>query len=478
MIKKYLICRIKNCIFFFQKRKKQKIFSNLCCHLSRIYYYFIYRYCSELFFLYSDTNFGKVAPYLPMAVSLYKQMKGRWTMIKRVSLALVALGLSASAYAAHPVEEMLPAAPPTVAVTIPQQTGSWSVGVEALYQALGTNDFNFATSGDASLVGNEGQTGDLYYTHIEGHMSAKSHDVKPNYDWGWQVDVAYLFPGNGNDVELSWKHIDSSETRHINNNGGVLVGPGMFVPESLVETSGDIFNGGLWVDGGWDHASGKERNDYDHVDLVFGQKMDFGQKVTLKPFGGLRYASIETKNTGHYHGMVEQIIDAEDSSIVLDHEVHGMYHSKSEYQGVGPRAGLDAKVRIGAGFSITGTVGGSLLIGQQDNKIHAKLAHSMQAYNDDNNGNITQVLDGKADMNVHAKNDSNSRVVPELDTRIGLNYGWAFNPDAALEVELGYEAINYFNLRQNGMQSFVDSNSNSTNFSVRGPYLRAQLDLA
>ena len=36
-------------------------------------------------------------------------------MIKQVSLALVALGLSASAYAAHPVEEMLPAAPPTVA---------------------------------------------------------------------------------------------------------------------------------------------------------------------------------------------------------------------------------------------------------------------------------------------------------------------------------------------------------------------------
>lgn len=360
-------------------------------------------------------------------------------MIKRVSLALVALGLSASAYAAHPVEEMLPAAPPVVAVTIPQQIGSWAIGVEALYQAAANGDYNYATT--ASAVTTVAPT--VIFTEID----TKTHSVDPSHGWGWEVDVAYLFPGNGNDVELSWKHLHTSESKHIFQDGNFLFGPSLFTPV--------IFG----FDGGWDEARGKSTNDYDHVDLVFGQKMDFAQKVTLRAFGGLRYARINQKDHGDYFAFEADGAGGVDTAAVET-------RAKSDFQGLGPRAGIDAKVRLGGNFSIVGTFGGALVVGQRDQKASFDLALF-----DDSLNVLTAV-------EVDSKIRNQTIVVPELDARLGLNFAWAFNPDAALEVELGYEALNYFDVKNTSAVSYLDTISHDNDFGIHGPYLRFQLNLA
>lgn len=360
-------------------------------------------------------------------------------IIKQVSLALVALGLSASAYAAHPVDEMLPAAPPVVCVTIPQQIGSWAIGVEALYQATANGDFNYATTA--------GSVTTVAPTVILTEIDTKTHAVKPNSGWGWEVDVAYLFPGNGNDVELSWKHLNTSESKRIFQNGNFVFGPSVFTPV--------VFG----FDGGWDEAQGKTTNDYNHVDLVFGQKMDFAQKVTLRAFGGLRYASIDQKDRGNYFAFEDDGAGGVDT-------VDLFTRAKSDFQGIGPRAGMDAKVRLGGNFSLVGTFGGSLLVGQRDQKANFDLVLF-----DDSLNVLTEV-----DINSKIRNET--RVVPELDARLGLNFAWAFNPDAALEVELGYEAINYFDVKNTSAVSYVDTISHDNDFGIYGPYLRLQLNLA
>ena len=365
-------------------------------------------------------------------------------MIKRVSLALVALGLSASAYAVHPVEEMLPAAPPVVAVTIPQQTGSWAIGVEALYQALGNGDYHYATSADVAV--------DVVAVPLDVFVDvdAKVHNVKPKYGWGWEVDAAYLFPGNGRDVELSWKHLHKSHSNTVDIDGDtVLVGPALFTPAIFGVIFGDDFFAG------WDVAEGKTNYKYDHVDLVFGQKMDFAQKVTLRAFGGLRYADIRTKESAEYF-----VVDDIGDFLFLETT------QKSNFQGLGPRAGVDAKVRVGGNFSVVGTFAGSLLAGPQKKSAALEL-------------NFFDVgTDLFLDVDASASVGKKTIVVPELDSRLGVNFAWAFNPDAAVEFELGYEAINYFGVKDSGSVSFVDTTSNDNNFAIRGPYFRVQLNIA
>ena len=392
-----------------------------------------------------------------MAVSLYKQMKGRWTMIKQVSLALAALGLSASAYAAHPVEDMLPAAPPTVAVTIPQQTGSWVIGVEALYQAPGNGDPQYAitaTANGPTTLGN--------LTTVDA--AAKVHNVDPEHDWGWQLDLAYLFAGNGRDVELSWKHLDTSDSDTANRPASAFMsGPSLVTPiiASIVSTNPPVFVNG------WDTARGKSDYDYDHVDLVFGQKADFGQKVTLRAFGGLRYAQIDFKDEGYYLAQEVPVNGLQGN--VDTAELYA--RSKSEFDGLGLRAGIDTKVRLGSNFSIVGTFGGSLLVGDRD-----KSTSINGSYIDRNTG--AGVPNAEFAATATIKTSDETLVVPELDARLGINYAWAFNPDAALEIELGYETINYFDVKNTSTLGYFDTIGHDNDFSIRGPYLRLQLNLA
>jgi Legionella pneumophila major outer membrane protein precursor len=153
------------------------------------------------------------------------------------------------------------------------------------------------------------------------------------------------------------------------------------------------------------------------------------------------------------------------------------------FNGIGPRFGTDAQINLGQGFSIRGRLGLSALIGSRsiDNTV------SLTTYNADG----TVLAEGAP--NVTLADDSETRVIPEIDGRLGLNYTHNFDSNMALGFELGWQATNYFNVIAdqpdlNPVFGSQGNNGNSgnpgthytdnSNFGIQGPYARIQLDVA
>lgn len=381
-------------------------------------------------------------------VSLYKQMKGNKKMIKQVSLALAALGLSMSAYAAYPSDEVMPVAPPMVNVTIPQQIGSWTIGVEALYEEANNSPFHYAASQITTTATPE--------TTVDRH----THQTDMDNDWGGHIDIGYNFAGDGRYVKLGYTHLTANDSEGTARpSGQILNGIGFgTVSAGVTPTVVTAINPNATnFPSGWNTADGKTEYEYDAVDLVFGQRFDFGQKVTLDAFGGLRYATLELEDSAAYRVSATGVATSERAFLDMT----------SEFQGLGPRAGMNAQVRLGSGFSIVGTFAGSLLVGEFEE--HAHRQQDVVTVS-------TGVLASRTITNDRINDET--RVVPELDARLGVNYTASFSPDTAVGIELGYEVVNYFDVNGNSQLTYADTAGHKNDFAMQGPYLRLQVDVA
>jgi len=107
---------------------------------------------------------------------------------KRLSLALLALGLSAPAFADS-------------TVLVPSQHGGFKVGIDALYLRPTNSDLNYATSFALPADFTAGFERNAY--------------VDPSYDWGFYAQIGYLFPCTGNDLTLGYTYLRSDETDSI-----------------------------------------------------------------------------------------------------------------------------------------------------------------------------------------------------------------------------------------------------------------------
>jgi len=350
-------------------------------------------------------------------------------MSKRITLALAALGLSATAFAGHPGDEMPLPVSNDINLTAPYQDGMWSFGVEALYWETGSNNLHYVTSSVTTA----------------GETILHTSSVDPEYAWGWRADIAYHFPGNGRDVTLSYTQLDNNNSGAVDNTAENTLSPIAELGGSGIET--------------FTSAQGKSSDDYDAVDLTFGQKIDVGQRVRLHPFAGLRYTDIDNTDKITYEGT------SATGGITTLHTTNSRI--KSEFQGVGPRFGSDAQVNLGGGFMVVGRVGMSLLIGDKDEKF------SSTQFTADSSGLVSPTT-----ISISDNTSSNTRVVPELDARLGIAYAYNWHNGTGLGVEAGWEATNYFNAVDDSLIGFVDTSSHEADFSMQGPYLRVQLDIA
>ncbi len=364
-------------------------------------------------------------------------------MKTKISLVLFALGLvSASAYAGTIETAPMPVSN-DVNVVAPEQSGMWSFGVMAVLMQPTNKDFTYAAYSTDTFSGS-GPGGTI--THPK---------VTEGYDWWFGADVTYAFPGNGRDVTLAYEglHGTASDSTSTNTFGALH----------------SSFSGLAFLT-----AEGKTDTRYDAGDLVFGQKLDVGSRIRLHPFAGVRYAYINTNDTGSYTG---------------GQDFDGLYSQvesakiENTFSGIGPRFGSDAQVNLGQGFSVRGRLGLSALIGSH------KLQNSATV-TDYTGGNVVV---GPASGTVTVADYSETRVIPEIDGRLGLNYTVDFNANTALGFELGWQATNYFNVisDQPYLGDAIGNNGGSnkgaqpgehydstSNFGVQGPYARVQLDLA
>ncbi len=326
-------------------------------------------------------------------------------MKTKISLMLLAMGLaSASAYAGTIDTAPMPVSN-DINVTAPDQAGMWSFGANAvLLQPVSNNST---------------------YNSTDTDNATNYQSVDQTYHWWFGADVTYAFPGNGRDVTLAYEGLHGSDSD--SSVGSYTVG------------NVDLPLG----------AEGKTDTSYDAGDLVFGQKLDVGQRIRLHPFMGVRYAHIDVKNSAEY-----TYFDADNNAVALTSG-----EQQGTFSGIGPRFGSDAQINLGQGFSVRGRLGFSALIGSSD----PSLDYTVTDY----------ATDTAAPYSVN--HDSTTRVVPEMDGRLGLNYTYDFNSNMALGVEAGWQAVNYFNAVA---QTSIDGNVDHSDFALQGPYARLQLDVA
>jgi len=367
----------------------------------------------------------------------------------RIKSALIFLGVNligCSVYAAHLDQTPMPVSN-DVNVTAPDQSGMWSFGATAVLMQPTNPAFTYV-----DLESNGGPPNNLAGANYTDNFQ----DVNQSYHWWFGTDISYAFPGNGRDVTLAYEGLRGDDTNNVAENTNNTLYPVAF----------SLYYGAAGID--FSTAKGKSEITYDAGDLVFGQKLDVGERIRLHPFAGLRYAYIDVKNTGTYLGS-DNGVEAPDNIMVQD-------TWESTFSGIGPRLGSDAQIKLGRGFSVRARLGLSALIGNSSPKYEDR---------------FTDTDDTPPSTNIYpTTHDSNTHVVPEIDGRLGLNYTYNFNSKVALGIETGWQATEYINgismiappVDQSVVYGVKNDPSNSalvsSNFGLQGPYARLQLDIA
>jgi hypothetical protein len=316
--------------------------------------------------------------------------------MKKLSLALALLGLSSTATYAGGIDYQEP-----------EDAGMFSVGVEALYVQPNGSDFLYGqktVSSSATSTVN------------------RSLGVDGDYQWGYHVDVQYVLPGDGPDITLGYTHLDSDDS------------------ESKSGLSSTAFSG-ITIPAAASAVVANAKSDYDYidVDLLLGKEFVLQNRYHFHPFAGVRYASIDTKDRASYN------VTAAAATTTSTGEV------RNDFDGVGPRVGLDAGIEVANGFSLVARAAGSMIIGNYDWKSTTTTSTTSNT----------------------VRNSEENILVPEADYRLGVNYTHHFSPETSVGVELGWTTVHYFDALDK-----TDTAGSLSDWGFQGPYLRVQANIA
>jgi hypothetical protein len=268
---------------------------------------------------------------------------------------------------------------------------------------------------------------------------------------GFTVDATYHFENSKRDVKLAFTHVEMNDggSTHLSNGQSFADGFGL-IPSTPPARSVDI-----------DRIRGETNQDYNAIDLVFGQSIQIGSRVEIHPFAGLRFADLNTRSNSTYFNGPDTLVPALES-------IQATAQIESEYEGLGPRVGIGATLHATANIALVGQLGMSLLIGNDNENITLQ-----------ENPYQATVFGPLVPLAVQTYSNGNSvYVVPELDARLGVQLEKSFSSDTSMDVEFGYMVTNYFYAIEG---DFLDMNNvnavnNAVDFGFQGPYARLQVN--
>jgi len=310
--------------------------------------------------------------------------------LKKTALAVLALGSSA-VFAGT----MGPVCTPGN-VTVPCPSTAWNIGGQALVlQVMTDNTLSIATVTTPTGVS------------TNANSTAK-------WDWGFQIEGSYHF-NTGNDVTLTWYHLDTGWRNTA------------FSVAELVNGVTTNSTGGFGQKNRWDAVNGE-----------LGQFVDFSANKKIRFHGGFQFASIKKS-------MDAVAIETTVAGLpILGNEFAG----NTQYNGFGPRTGIDMNYVFGNGFGIYAKAATAILVGSAKNSFVSETFTP-------STGVITSFLD---------LGGSRTAIVPELEAKLGANYNYAM-AQGDLTVDAGYMWFNYFNPLTGTVLPTA-----ATDFGAAGPY--------
>lgn len=346
--------------------------------------------------------------------------------MKRISLALAAIGLSVTASAA------LPAATDPTVVNVPQLVGGFIVGATVDYfQTSNTHgDLDYATINNTS--------GNFFSSNIK--------NVDPGYDWAWGINAGYIFANTGNDVNVSYLEIDNTDFGD-NLASNSLHGVGQTA--NIINFPFDIPTGGA-LSGASSNAGVRSEYNLYQADFTVGQYLNIGCRLRLHPFTGIRWAQLERRINSTY-GQSQTYLLEESPSVVntISNSQSATYAEKSDFRGLGPMVGFDTSYYIGRGIGVVGHFDAAALIGNTDASTDEVVFQNEFSHSPVGDENFT----ASASSSVSFKTSDNTcRIVPVLDAKLGADYTYLFHNSTIsdhvsdLTLEAGWMVSNYFNV--------------------------------
>jgi hypothetical protein len=445
------------------------------------------------------------------------------------ALALLSLGFTLSAFSA------LPRNIPNCQVCAPSYCGNVTLGLTGLYWRATTTDLDYAL-----LFPGFTPTGGLFLD--DGSLRSIDQDFHWGYqasigyltrDAGSDIYLTYshfeyrqraLLGNNGFSLILptttgifdTGLPLIIGLAQPVLVTGSVLGGGEVILPLLPGTAFTSILNAG---DIQTVSATSLFKNDT--WDLDFGQTMHIGSSFSLRYFGGLRYSYIRHEfNVTHnlpiagtlpalpflvdFLAFVPEEIPAQGllvPFIDVTETVTDATQQRSIFQGVGPRLGIEANYHLGGGLGLVGKLSAALLVGRIESKFTERLQGTLDSVSLAAGSEIVAgvtaaglplpsviltptTLPGVAVFPMPIlsfKNPEYSRVVPNIDAKLGLD--WCFEccncSRLKVTIEAGYYISHYFKAidRLTGAEIITPelSGNHTINASFDGPYAGVQV---
>lgn len=255
--------------------------------------------------------------------------------------------------------------------------------------------------------------------------------VSAGWGWGGEVDVTYLFPHSSTDLSASYMYVGQDNSDTLTSDG--------------TRTS---FVGGIFFAAPFSSMTGSVDQTLNAATLTIGQWFNIN-RLALHPFIGLAFSDIDLDGQSTGYNIFDPAV------------ADGTNSGHTDFTGVGPRAGINGAFNLGKGFTLVGTFAGDLLVGSSSTEFPY-----VQYTGTPSSGELDT--------------ENYTSIVPELDAKLGLGYLHNFNLKTSLNIEAGYQVINYFNaVHFNALSAFFTNSINeASDVNYNGPYARLQLNFA
>lgn len=255
------------------------------------------------------------------------------------------------------------------------------------------------------------------FSLVEGGTDVTVLEPDTDYDFGIQASLGYIFEGTANGIELSYRGINTSDT---------------------TSTQGMISL--LPPDGGSEYTTADDKLEYTQnaLDLMMSQYMDIGDYMQMRFSGGLSYIDFKQNQ----------------SLALANNDVHDSFTTNSDFKGLGPRMGIDARYDFGNGVGIVGGASFAYYLGDLD---------------------VNSYIDATGNKIHTAKDDQDNHAVINLRSNLAVDYVYFFDDEerSTLGLELGYEIDYYDNVigQISPTATSIDNELETIEASFAGPYL-------
>jgi hypothetical protein len=302
--------------------------------------------------------------------------------------------------------------------------GIWQIAIEG--QDFGqSNNLAQITSSSSSSSGTQ---------PIDANDNNFFMGPDPEKEWGYTINVGYIFPKHKYDVQASYTGLraDNDNQKH-----------------NFINSFGDQIT-----------SDNKANYNFSEAEITFGDYIKRTKKLMLRVGYGVAFVDIEQKDAGAF-----------ESSDPISGEIffNNYQNYKNEFWGVGPKFTLDGQFDLNKYFGVVGGIGAAVLFGESKETMK---------------GNINDVFDDVQALVDYEQKES--RAVFGFDAKLGLRYMYAVNDRFQWNVEAGYKADIFIDALQDdefSVNAFSDDNGPgidtlqaNEDYSNYGPYFNLSVD--